>query len=140
MVFGRRGMPDGAFPKQDAGRGSLGDYRFDLLPTTRNVRMRLAGCDPHQDLIADIAGAETLECVVSRRTIEEERADAPMPVRLFADGRLVGPVGQVPRGLEGVVNEAVTRLELAGRTPRIPGAVVPTRHGLRVELLMGATR
>jgi hypothetical protein len=46
----------------------------------------------------------------------------------------------VPRGLEGVVNEAISRLEMAGRKPRIPADVRRSRHGLRVELLMGKTR
>ena len=63
-----------------------------------------------------------------------------MPVRLFADGRLLGPVGQVPRGLEGVVNEAISRLEMSGRKPRIPADIARSRHGLRVDLLIGRTR
>jgi hypothetical protein len=53
---------------------------------------------------------------------------------------VVGPVGQVPRGLEAVVSEAITRLELAGRKTRIPVEVVRTRQGLRVDLLIGRTR
>ena len=63
-----------------------------------------------------------------------------MAVRLFVDGRILGPVGMVPRGLEGVVNEAISRLELAGRKPRIPVEIVRTRQGLRVDLQMGRTR
>lgn len=136
MRFGRT---PGEFPKHDAGSGSLDDYRFDLSPKSGRTVIRLAGSDPHQAEI-DIADTATqLEAVVAPRTAEEERTDAPMPVRLFADGRLIGPVGLVPRGLEGVVNEAVSRLELAGRKPRIPADVARTRHGLRVDLLMGKT-
>jgi hypothetical protein len=136
MRFGRT---PGEFPKHDAGKGSLEDYRFDLSPKSQKTVIRLAGSDPHQ---ADIDVADTaneLEAVIARRTADEERTDAPMPVRLFADGRLLGPVGQVPRGLEGVVNEAISRLEMAGRKPRIPADIQRTRHGLRVDLLMGRT-
>jgi len=139
MIFGR-GTRDPAFAKTDQGKGSLDDYRFDLTPANRNVVIRLAGSDPHQDAIGTAEAAERLETAIARRTPEEERTDAPMPVRLFADGRIVGPVGQVPRGLEGVVHEAITRLELQGRKPRIPVAVVRTRQGLRVDLQLGLTR
>jgi hypothetical protein len=138
MIFRR--TPPGDFPKHDAGKGSLDDYRSDLTPKGRDTVIRLAGCDPHQDDIQVADAAQQLEAVIARRTAEEERTDAPMPVRLFADGRLIGPVGLVPRGLEGVVNEAISRLEMAGRKPRIPADVQRTRHGLRVDLLMSRTR
>jgi hypothetical protein len=137
MRFGRT---TGEFPKHDAGKGSLDDYRFDLTPKSQHTIIRLAGSDPHQEAIGLADTAQQLEAVIARRTAEEERTDAPMPVRLFADGRLIGPVGQVPRGLEGVVNEAISRLEMAGRKPRIPADVRRSRHGLRVELQMGKTR
>jgi len=136
MRFGRT---PGEFPKHDAGAGSLEDYRFDLTPKSAKTVIRLAGCDPYQEDIGVADTAQELEAVIARRTQEEERVDAPMPVRLFADGRLIGPVGQVPRGLEGVVNEAISRLEMAGRKPRIPADIGRTRHGLRVDLLMGRT-
>jgi hypothetical protein len=136
MRFGRT---QGEFPKHDAGSGSLDDYRFDLSPKSKKTVIRLAGSDPHQADLDVADTAQQLEAVIPRRTVEEERSDAPMPVRLFADGRLLGPVGQVPRGLEGVVNEAVSRLEIAGRKPRIPADIARTRHGLRVDLLMGRT-
>jgi hypothetical protein len=136
MRFGRT---RGEFPKHDAGSGALDDYRFDLSPKSSKTVIRLAGSDPHQADIDAADTAEQLEAVIARRTLEEERTDAPMPVRLFADGRVLGPVGQVPRGLEGVVNEAISRLEMAGRKPRIPADVVRTRHGLRVDLLIGRT-
>jgi hypothetical protein len=139
MIFGR-GNRDTSFPKGDQGKGSLDDYKFDLTPSNRNVVIRLAGSDPHQDVLATAAGAEQLETAIGGRTEEEERTDAPMPVRLFVDGRILGPVGQVPRGLEGVVHEAISRLELAGRKPRIPVEIVRTRQGLRVDLQLGRTR
>ena len=123
MLFRRRGA-DPSFPRGDQGTGSLDDYRSD----------------PHQDVIAELVGAETIETAIARRTAEEERTDAPMPIRLFADGRIVGPVGRVPRGLEAVVNEALSRLDIAGRKPRIPAEIVRTRRGWRVDLHLGATR
>jgi hypothetical protein len=139
VLFRRRGA-DASFPKGDQGRGSLDDYRFDLEPAKNDVVIRLAGCDPHQDLLQQAADAELVETAIARRTDEEERTDAPMPVRLFADGRILGPVGMVPRGLEAVVNETLSRLDTAGRKPRIPVEVVRTKQGLRVDLLMGETR
>ncbi|HEV7624241.1 MAG TPA: hypothetical protein VGO26_08900 [Amnibacterium sp.] len=136
----RRRTRDPSFPKGDQGKGSLDDYKFDLTPANGNVRIRLAGSDPHRDLLATAEGAEQVETAISGRTAEEERTDAPMAVRLFVDGRIIGPVGMVPRGLEGVVHEAISRLEMAGRKPRIPVEVVHTRQGLRVDLLLGRTR
>lgn len=139
MLFRRRGG-DPEFPKGDRGQGSLDDYKFDLLPANSRVIIRLAGSDPHQDAIEGAADAERIETAITRRTAEEERTDAPMPVRLFVDGRIVGPVGRVPRGLEGAVHEAISRMEMAGRRPRIPVEISRTRQGLRVDLKMGATR
>jgi hypothetical protein len=139
MLFRRRGA-DPTFPKGDQGRGRLEDYKFDLIPANKNVVIRLAGSDPHQDVLAAIADAEQVETAIARRTAEEERTDAPIEVRLFANGRIVGPVGRVPRGLEGPVSEALSRLDIAGKKPRIPVEVVRTRNGLRVDLLMGETR
>ena len=139
MLFRRRGA-DPEFPNGDRGLGSLDDYKFDLLPANARVTIRLAGSDPHQDVIQQAAEVERLETAIARRTQDEERTDAPMPVRLFAGGRIVGPVGRVPRGLEGVVNEALSRLDMAGRKPRIPVEIVRTKQGLRVDLRMGETR
>jgi hypothetical protein len=139
-VIFRRGIRDTSFPKGDQGRGSLDDYRFDLVPAKNDVIIRLAGSDPHQDVIASAEGAEKIETAIGRRTADEERTDAPMPVRLFVDGRIIGPVGMVPRGLEGVVNEAISRLEIAGRKPRIPVEISRTHGRLRVDLQMGRTR
>ena len=139
MLFRRRqGDPD--YPKEDRGRGSLDDYKFDLVPANSRVTIRLAGSDPHQDVLRDVAEAAVVETAIARRTDDEERTDAPMPVRLFVDGRIVGPVGRVPRGLESVVSETLSRLDTAGKKPRIPVEVVRTRQGFRVDLLMGETR
>lgn len=139
MLFRRSGA-DPEFPKGDQGVGSLDDYKFDLLPANNRVTIRLAGSDPHQDVIRQAAEAERLETAIASRTQDEERTDAPMPIRLFADGRILGPVGRVPRGLEGVVNEALSRLDMAGKKPRIPVEIVRTKRGLRVDLQIGETR
>lgn len=139
MLFAKKGA-DPEFPRGDRGTGSLDDYRFDLLPTGRRVVIRLAGSDPHQDLLQQAAEAAQVETAIPRRSVEDERVDAPMPVRLFVDGRIIGPVGRVPRGLEAVVNEALSRLDVAGRKPRIPVDVVATKQGLRVDLRMSETR
>ncbi|GAA2754575.1 hypothetical protein [Amnibacterium kyonggiense] len=139
MLFRRRGG-DPDFPKEDRGSGSLDDYKFDLLPAKSSTVIRLAGSDPHQDLLRDLVGADPAETAIARRTAEEERTDAPIEVRLFVGGRIVGPVGRVPRGLESPVNEALSRLDTAGRKPRIPVEIVATRQGVRVDLLMGETR
>lgn len=139
-MFSKRRGADPAFPKGDRGTGSLDDYKFDLTPSSKSVKIRLAGSDPHQDAIAQAAEGESITTAIARRTDEEERVDAEMPVRLFVDGRILGPVGRVPRGLEGVVNEALSRLDMAGRKPRIPVDVTRTRAGWRVDLLMGETR
>ena len=139
MLFVKKGADPG-FPRGDQGSGSLDDYRFDLLPAGKSTVIRLAGSDPHQDVIGDAAAAEKVETAIPRRTVEDERVDAEMPVRLFVDGRIVGPVGRIPRGLEAVVNEALSRLDIAGRKPRIPADVVETKQGLRVELRMWETR
>ncbi|MCU1571311.1 MAG: carbonic anhydrase [Naasia sp.] len=138
MRWGGR-APTG-FAKGDDGAGKLGDYRFDLMPNNDRVRIRLAGSDAHQDLLRELAAIEPLETAGGARTPEEERIDAPIVIRVFGGGRIVGPVGTVPRGLEAPVVEALSRLERAGRKPRIPVEIVQTKQGLRVELLLGLTR
>lgn len=124
----------------DAGSGDLKQYNYDLRPVNRNVVMRLAGSDAAQEEIERCITAEPLEAFVGKRSLEDERTDAPLAVRFFVDSRMTGVVGYAPRGLEHVVIEAVTRLELGGRKTRIPARIVNTRAGLRVELLMGRTR
>ena len=138
MAWWRRQDP-GGFPKSDAGSGSLADYRFDLAPKNRRVRIRLAGSDPHQDLLRELVGMEGVTTAGGQRTQEEERSDAPIHVRLFVERTIRGPVGTVPRGLEPPVLDALSRLEKAGQPSRIPVEVVQTKQGLRVELLIGET-
>ena len=138
MAWWRRQDP-GDFPKNDAGSGSLDDYRFDLTPKNRRVRIRLAGSDAHQDALRDLVGVEGITTAGGQRTPEEERSDAPIEVRVFVERRIVGPVGTVPRGLEGPVLDALGRLEKSGKPARIPVEVVSTKNGIRVELLVGET-
>lgn len=135
MAWWRRAEPSD-FPKGDQGSGSLDLFRFDLTPKNSRVRIRLAGSDPHQDLLRTLVGEE-VSTAGGQRSIEEERTDAPVHVRLFVDRRIVGPVGTVPRGLEGPVLDALSRLERAGKPQRIPVEIVETKQGLRVELLIG---
>jgi len=139
MAWWRRQIDSGDFPKNDAGSGSLDDYRFDLAPKSSKVRIRLAGSDPHQDLLRTLVGLE-VSTAGGQRTAEEERTDAPIHVRLFVERRIVGPVGTVPRGLEPPVLDALSRLEKSGKPARIPVEIVETKHGLRVDLLVGQTR
>jgi hypothetical protein len=138
MAWWRRREPDSAFAKTDQGAGSLDDYAFDLTPKNSRVRIRLAGSDPHQDELRPLLGAE-VSTAGGQRTAEEERLDAPIEVRLFADRRVIGPVGTVPRGLEGPVLDALGRLDRAGKPQRIPVEILKTKQGLRVELLIGQT-
>ena len=126
----------------DEGKGGLEDYDYSLLPKKRDTVIRVARSDPHQDELARTleVGAEELWAMIARRDAEEERTDAEMPVRLFAGGRVSGVVGIVPRGLEAPADAAIVRLTENGKPPRIPARITSTRRGLRVELLVGATR
>ena len=133
---------DAAFPKNDRGTGALTEYRFDLIPRSSKTRIQLAGSDPFQDELRtalDENGTD-VHTAGGQRTIDEERTDAPMELRLFLGRRVSGVVGIVPRGLEPAVVEALGRLERANKPLRIPAKIVTTRHGLRVELLMGETK
>lgn len=138
----RRAAASEAYPRTDSGSGSLDQYAFNLVPKNARVRIRLAGSDPHQDEIARVldTGSAQFEAFFSQRTIEEERTDAPLPARLFTGSRMSGIVGYVPRGLESVILEALSRLERAGRSTRIPAEIEKTKHGLQVTLLIGKTR
>ena len=126
----------------DDGRGRLEDYDYNLRPKNKDVTIRLSGSDPHQDELQRTLDADPDEiwAMISRRGVEEERTDAPMPVRLFASGRVSGIVGIVPRGLEAPVDDALVRLADSGKPPRIPSTVVATKGGLRLDLLLGRTR
>lgn len=141
MAFWNRDE-DTSLPKGDRGAGSFSSYKYDLIPSNGRVTLRLANSNPHQDEIAKVleSGAESIETAISRRSPEDERTDAPLVIRLFAGGRVTSVVGTVPRGLESVVDEALSRLEKRGVKARIPAKVVKTRDGLRVDLLMGQTR
>jgi hypothetical protein len=122
----------------DSGSGKLSDYNYGLAPRNKRVTMMLAGSDAYQEELAALADEETLQTFINARTIEEERVDAPMPVRFFTGRRMSGVVGYVPRGLEPVVVEALARLE--GRSEnRIPATITKKGGKLRVVLLMGQT-
>ncbi|PPF89756.1 hypothetical protein C5B96_00680 [Subtercola sp. Z020] len=130
------------FGRKDVGSGKLSDYDYGMRPKNARVSIQLAGSDPFQETIADVEGRGLgeLQVFIGRRTIEEERTDAPVAVRFFVDSRMTPIVGYIPRGLEAVALDTLTRLEERGRSTRIPAAIVKTRHGLRVSLLVGQTR
>lgn len=130
------------FERDDVGKGSFNHYKYDLLPNNRRVRIRLAGSNPHQDALSDMvaSGAAPLETAISRRSSEQERVDAPIEIRLFTGSRVSPPVGVVPRGLESIIDEALSRLDKLGRKQRIPATIVRKGGKYRVELLMGETR
>lgn len=138
----RRTPGSSEYPKTDAGTGSFDQYGYSLVPKNKRVTMQLAGSDQFQDELARVkaTGAQEFELFFAKRTLEEERTDAPLPGRFFVDSRMSGIVGYVPRGLEPIVLQTLSRLELAGRSTRIPADIASTRNGLRVILLMGRTR
>ena len=123
----------------DSGSGKLGDYRYNLVPANKRVTIRLADSDPYQEELASLVDEENLQTFIASRTIEEERTDAPMPVRFFTGRRMSGVVGFVPRGLEPAVIEALTRIEDRS-TNRIPATIIKKGGKFRVVLLMGDTR
>ena len=127
--------------RNDRGKGSLNDYKGLLEPSNTRVRMRLAGSNPYQDELKQIlADGGTLETAMTKRTQQDEAVDAVIEVRLFTGARVSGVVGIVPRGLESVVDQALSRLDILGRKQRIPAEIVRKGGLLRVELLMGQTR
>jgi len=130
------------FDRNDLGKGSFGNYRYGLSPNNKRVRIRLAGSNPHQHTLKDIveSRATPLETAISRRTQAQDGADAPIEVRLFTGSRVSGPVGYVPRGLESVVDEALSRLDIQGKKQRIPVEIIRKGGLYRVELLMGLTK
>lgn len=140
-LFSRRDL-DPSLPKSDQGTGSFDQYDYALRARRKGTTIVLAGSDPHQDELRAIleAGSAEAETAISPRTLEQERVDAPMPVRLFTGRRVSGVVGQVPRGLESIVDDNLRRLDDAGQKVRIPVRIVDKRGVLRVELLMGAIR
>lgn len=142
MPFWKSRDVDESLPKNDRGSGSLDDYGWDLRAKNQRITLRLADSDPHQEElrgILELADVE-LATAVSPRTLDEERVDAPVPVRLFLGTRVSGVVGTIPRGMESIFDETVRRLEDRGDKPRVPVEIVTTRHGARVELQMGRVR
>mgnify|MGYP007032571710 CR=1 FL=1 len=131
---------DENLPKHDRGSGSLSNYVGVLMPRNAKVTMRLAGSDAHQDELANLHDEAELSTATAARTTAEEGVDAPIEVRLFSGRRVSGVVGRVPRGLESAYDEAVRRLDGRGDKPRVPVTIVKTKHGYRVDLLMGLTR
>ena len=130
------------FDRNDVGKGSFNNYRYGLVPNNARVRLRLAGSNPYQEALKELveSGASPLETAVSRRSQQEDATDAPIEVRLFTGTRVSGPVGWIPRGLESVVDEALSRLDMAGKKQRIPAQIVRKGGLYRVELLMGQTK
>lgn len=129
------------FDRNDRGKGSFNDYKWGLAPNNSRVRLRLAGSNPHQTALAELlSSGEELETAIARRNQQEDAEDAAIEVRLFTGSRVSGPVGWVPRGLEAIVDEALSRLDMAGRRTRIPVDIVKKGSLLRVELRMGETR
>ena len=128
--------------RNDLGKGKLTQYRGVLVPANGRVRIRLAGSNPFQQELADIvaSGASPLETATPRRSQQEEGQDAEIQVRLFTGSRVSGPVGWLPRGLESVYDEALSRLDIAGRKARIPVEIVRKGGLYRVELLIGQTK
>jgi len=142
MALFRRNEGDPSLPKSDRGSGSFDDYRYDLIAKNRRVTIVLAASDPRQDELRAIveSGEAGLETAISPRTIEQERVDAPIEVRLFTGRRVSGVVGVVPRGLESIVDETIRRLDDRGDKPRIPADITGKPGAYRVVLRMGALR
>ena len=133
-------MPE--LDRNDLGKGSFNQYRGVLTPNNSRVRLRLAGSNPFQQQLNDIvdSGETELATAITRRTQQQEGADAGIEVRLFTGSRVTGPVGMVPRGLESVVDEALSRLDIKGEKQRIAVEIIRKGGMYRVELLMGQTR
>ena len=131
-----------ALDRNDLGKGSLNQFRGVLVPVNSRIRIRLAGSNQFQQELKDIVetGETPLTTATARRTQQQEGADTEIEVRLFTGSRVSGPVGLVPRGLESVVDEALSRLDISGQNQRIPVEVVRKRGLFRVELLIGQTR
>ncbi len=142
MAFWNRSPVDTSLSKDDRGSGSFNEYKYNLLPNSVRTTLRLANSTPFQDELQRIidSGEGELETAISRRSPDEERTDAPMDIRLFSGSRVTGVVGTIPRGMEPVVDEALSRLDGAGKKARIPASVRKTRSGWRVDLLIGQTR
>lgn len=134
------GDPD--LPKADRGKGSFKDYGYDLIAMNKRVTITLADSDQRQDELRSVleAGDGPVETAISPRSIEQERVDARIEVRLFTGRRVSGVVGVVPRGLESVIDETLRRLDERGDKVRIPVEIVGKPGAYRAVLKMGAVR
>jgi hypothetical protein len=141
-LFSSKRGTDESLPRGDRGTGSFDDYDYGLVAKNKRITITLADSDPYQDELRTIleSGETEAETAMSPRTIEQERVDAGMPVRLFTGRRVSGVVGSIPRGLESVIDETLRRLDDAGEKARIPAKIVGKPGALRVQLLMGALR
>jgi hypothetical protein len=142
-LFKRSGSHNEGLPKDDRGSGSFDDYAGVLVPKKKTVVIRLADSARHQDELATLAAEddENLTTATPARSVDDERVDAPIEVRIFSGRRVSGVVGIVPRGLESIYDEAVRRLDGRGNKPRIPVSVIRTKkHGYRLDLLIGQTK
>lgn len=134
------GDPD--LPKSDRGKGSLNDYGYDLIATNKRVTITLADSDQRQDELRTVleTGEGPIETAISPRSIEQERVDGRIEVRLFTGRRVSGVVGVVPRGLESVIDETLRRLDGRGDKVRIPVEIVGKPGAYRAVLKMGDVR
>jgi len=141
-LFSSKRGTDESLPRGDRGTGTFDDYDYSLVAKNKRITITLADSDPYQDELRTIleSGETEAETAMSPRTIEQERVDAGMPVRLFTGRRVSGVVGSIPRGLESVIDETLRRLDDAGEKARIPARIVGKPGALRVQLLMGALR
>jgi hypothetical protein len=141
-IFGSKRGTDESLPRGDRGTGTFDDYDYSLVAKNRRITITLADSDPYQDELRTIleSGESEAETAMSPRTIEQERVDAGMPVRLFTGRRVSGVVGSIPRGLESVIDETLRRLDDAGEKARIPAKIVGKPGALRVQLQMGALK
>ncbi len=134
------GDPD--LPKSDRGTGSFDDYGYDLIARSKRIVITLADSDQRQDELRSVleGGDGPVETAISPRSIEQERVDARIEVRLFTGRRVSGVVGVVPRGLESVIDETLRRLDGSGEKMRIPVEIVSRKGAYRAVLRMGAVR
>lgn len=141
-LFSRSSWLDPDLPKTDQGSGSFRHYGYNLAPNRKSVVIELANSDPYQDVLRDVLslGETEPDAYIPRRTIEEERVDAPTAVRLFVNRRPTGIVGFVPRGLESPVEAALARIADRGQSERIATTIKTGRHGIRVILKIGLTK
>ena len=131
-----------ALPRGDRGKGSLNDYRYDMIAKNGRVRMVLEDSDPYQDELRTIleTSGSRADTAVSLRTREQEAVDAPIEIRLFTGRRVSGPVGRIPRGLESVFEENLRLLDDRTGVSRLPVEIVGKGSALRVAVLLGEVR